>query len=112
MRILILATDLYTRGGIARQTYTLASALGDLVGPENVDVLALLAYGDPSDLHPRFRVFGPVSERLTATAKVQFAMKALALASNPYDLIVCSISSLAPVAAAIRFVYRTPFWVV
>lgn len=112
MRILILATDIYTRSGIARYTYTLASTLADLLGPENVDVLALLAYGDPSDLHPRFRVLGPVTDRLTAAAKVRFAMKALALARNKYDLIVCSHLSLAPVAGAIRFVYRTPFWVV
>jgi glycosyltransferase involved in cell wall biosynthesis len=111
VKILILATDIYTRGGIARHTYTFASALADLLGPENVHVLALLAYGDPSDLQPRFRLFGPVSERLTAAAKVQFAMKALALARNKYDLIVCGHLSLAPIAAAIRLVYRTPFWV-
>ena len=56
IRILILATDIYTRGGIARYTYTFASALADLLGPENVHLLALLGGGDPSDLHPRFRV--------------------------------------------------------
>ena len=111
MRILILATDIYTRGGIARHTYTFASALADLLGPENVHLLALLGGGHPSDLHPSFRVLGPVSDRLTAAAKVQFAMKALALARNKYDLIVCSHLSLALLAAAIRFVYRTPFWV-
>jgi len=49
---------------------------------------------------------------LTAAAKVQFAMKALALGRNKYDLIVCSHLSLALVAAAIRFVCGTPFWVV
>jgi glycosyltransferase involved in cell wall biosynthesis len=112
MKALILATDIYTRGGIARYTYTFASALADLLGPENVQVLALLAYGDPSDLHPCFRVLGPVTDRLTAAAKGWFAMKALALARNKYDLIVCSHLSLAVVAAAIRFVYGTPFWVV
>jgi glycosyltransferase involved in cell wall biosynthesis len=112
MKALILATDIYTRGGIARYTYTFASTLADLLGPENIDVLALLAYGDPSDLHPRFRVLGPVSDRLTPAAKVKFALKALALARKRYGLIVCSHVSLAPVAAAIRFVYRTPFWVV
>jgi glycosyltransferase involved in cell wall biosynthesis len=37
-------------------------------------------------------------------------MKAMALARNEYDLIVCGHLALAPVAAAIRFVYRTPFW--
>ena len=112
MKTLILATDIYTRGGIARYTYTFASTLANLLGPENVDVLALLAYGDPSDLHPRFRVLGPVSDRLTPGARIQFALKTLALARNKYDLIVCSHVSLAPVAAAIRFVYRIPFWVV
>ncbi len=37
-------------------------------------------------------------------------MKALGLARNKYDLIVCSHLSLALVAAAIRFIYGTPFW--
>jgi glycosyltransferase involved in cell wall biosynthesis len=111
MKVLILATDIYTRGGIARYTYTFASALADLLGPGNVDVLALLAYGDASDLHPRFRILGPVSEQLTLGAKIRFVIKALALARKRYDLIVCSHLGLAPVAAAIRFIYRTPFWV-
>jgi glycosyltransferase involved in cell wall biosynthesis len=112
MKALILATDIFTRGGIARYTYTFASALADLLGPESVDLLALLAYGDPSDLRPRFRVLGPVSDRSTPGAKVRFAVKALALAGNKYDLIVCSHLSLAPVAAVMRFVSGTPFWVV
>jgi glycosyltransferase involved in cell wall biosynthesis len=112
MRILILATDIYTRGGIARYTYTLASALGDLLGPANVHVLPLLAYGDASGLHPRFRVFRPVTDRLTAAAKVQFGIKALAHARHKYDLIVCSHLGLALVAATMGFVYRIPFWVV
>jgi glycosyltransferase involved in cell wall biosynthesis len=111
MKALILATDIYTRGGIARHTYTFTSTLADLLGPENADVLALLAYGDPSDLHPRFRILGPVSDRLTRAAKVRFALKALAIARNKYDLIVCSHLGLAPLAAAIRFVYGTPYWV-
>jgi glycosyltransferase involved in cell wall biosynthesis len=112
MRILVLATDIYTRGGIARYTYTFASALGDLLGPENVHVLAFLAYGDPPDRHPHFRVLGPVTDRLSAAAKVRFAIKALALGRNKYDLIVCSHVGLAIVGASIRFAYRTPFWVV
>jgi len=111
MRVLILATDIYTRGGIARHTYTFASALADLLGPENVDLLALLSYGDPSDLHPRFRILGPVSARLTPGAKIRFALKALAIARKKYDLIVCSHLALAQVAVAIRFLYSTPFWV-
>src|SRR5947208_14841085 len=112
MRVLILATDIYTRGGIARYTFTFASALAELIGPENVHLLALLAYGQPSDLRLRFRLLGPMTDRLTAGAKVKFGTKALALARSKYDLIVCSHLSLAPVAMAIRFFYRTPFWVV
>lgn len=110
MKILILATDIYTRGGIARHTYTFASAWADLLGPENVHLLALLGSGHPSDLHPRFRALGFVSDRLTAVAKMRFAVRALALARNKYDLVVCSHLSLAPIAAAIRLVFRTPFW--
>jgi len=53
-----------------------------------------------------------VTDRLTAGAKVKFATKALALARSKYDLIVCSHLSLGPVAMAVRFFYRTPFWVV
>src|SRR5205823_2015707 len=112
MRVLILATDIYTRGGIARYTYTFASALAELLGPENIHVLALLGYGQPSDLRLHFRVLGPIADRLTPGAKVKFGTKALVLAQSKYDLIVCSHLSLAPVGAAIRFFYRTPFWVV
>jgi glycosyltransferase involved in cell wall biosynthesis len=110
MRILILATDIYTRGGIARQTYTLASALADLA--ESVEVLALLAYGDPGDVRPRFRVWGPMGAQPTRAAKLLFAGKALALARRHYDLTVCSTPASAPVAAALRAVYGTPYWVV
>jgi glycosyltransferase involved in cell wall biosynthesis len=112
MKVLILSTDLYTRGGIARYTSTLAWALADLLGHENVDVLVLLACGDPSDLRPRYRVLGPVTDRLTPMAKVRFANKALALARARYDLILCNHLGLAPIGAAIRFLYGTPFWVV
>ena len=112
MKALILATDIYTRGGIARYTYSLASVLADLLGAENVHVVALLAHGDPSDLRPRFRVFGPVTKRLTAAAKVQFAIKALGLARNRYDLVIANHVALAQVAGVIRFLWGTPFWVV
>src|SRR5437660_8850558 len=112
MRVLILATDIYTRGGIARYTFTFASALAELLGPQNVHLLALLACGQPSDLRLRFRVLGPMTDRLTASSKVKFGTEALALARSKYDLIVCSHLSLAPVAMAIRCFYRTPFWVV
>lgn len=111
MKALILATDIYTRGGIARYTYAFASTLTGLLGPGNVDVLALLAYGDASAQHPCFRILGPVSKRLTLAAKIRFVIKALPLARKRYDLIVCSHLGMAPVAAAIRFLYGTPFWV-
>jgi len=111
MKVLILATDIYTRGGIARYTYAFASALAEVLGADNVDLLALLANGDPSDLQPLFRVLGPVTGTLTATAKARYALKALALARNKYDLVACAHLSLAPIAAAIHFLYRTPYWV-
>jgi len=110
MRILIVATDIQTKGGIARYTWTLASALGGLIGARNVHVLALVGKGGaiPED----FRILDVVTERLTLIAKIRFAGKALAQARHRYDLVVCTHLALAPIAGAIRLVYGSPYWVV
>lgn len=111
-RILILATDAYSPGGIARYTWTLASALRDLVGPDKVHVLALLNAGCPSGSPRSSKILGTIPEGPTATSKILFAAKALRQATSKYDLIICSHVALAPIAAAIRVLYGTHFWVV
>jgi phosphatidylinositol alpha-1,6-mannosyltransferase len=109
MRILVLATDIYTRGGIARYTWTLASALGEIVGPENVDVLALLNIGQPR-APEGFRIIGTVAERLAMSEKWRFAARAVQLSRSRYDLVICNHVGLAPLGAFIRFVCGTRFW--
>jgi glycosyltransferase involved in cell wall biosynthesis len=111
LKILILTPDIYTRGGIARYTWTLASALGDLIGPENVHVLAFLNTENSQEGPKAFRVLGAIADRPTATAKMKFAAKAVAKARKKYDLVICAHVALAPIAAAIRLLYGTPFWV-
>jgi phosphatidylinositol alpha-1,6-mannosyltransferase len=113
MRILILATDIFTRGGIARYTWTLASALGELAGPENVEVLALLAQLDGATSRPgkQFQILNPVTTKLSTEAKLRYALRGMRRGRG-YDLVICSHLALAPVAAAIRLGYGTPFWVV
>src|SRR5215469_7992430 len=111
MKILILATDIYTRGGIARYTSTLASVLGQLIGPENVHVLALLDKPGAKETPKDFRILKAVAERPTAIAKLRFAGNALEVARSRYDLIICAHLALAPIAAATRVAYGCRYWI-
>ena len=61
MKVLILATDLFSRGGIARYTSTLASSLGRMIGPDNVDVLCFFDWGFAGDLPRDFHMAGMIS---------------------------------------------------
>lgn len=112
MKILILTPDIYTRGGIARYTATLASAFVKLVGAANVHVQPLLDLGGSREIPAKCRVFHPVARRLTAGSKLWFAGKALGLGIRRYDLIVSSHVGLAPVAAMMHLLFETPYWVV
>ncbi len=112
MRILILATDIYTHGGIARYTCALASALGDLVGGENVHVLAALSGNGSANAPTRLRVTETIATRTTLTSKLRFADRALALGGAKYNLLICTHLALAPVAWMIRRLQRVPYWVV
>lgn len=111
MRALVLTPDIYTRGGIARYTATLASALGELIGPGNVHVLPLLALGGSGEACAKYQVLKPITTRLTASSKLRFAGKALTLGTHKYDLTVCTHIGLAPVAGLLRKLFETPFWV-
>ena len=111
MKVLILTPDIYTRGGIARYTATLASVFGDLIGPDNVHVLALLHVGEIGRNPAKYRVLNPVTRRLTAAKKFRFAGRAVGLGARKYDLIVCTHIGLAPVAGLMRTLFKTPFWV-
>ena len=111
MRVLILATDIYTRGGIARYTSTLAATLGEMIGPDNVHVQPLLSTGGAAENPAKCRVLKPVTSRLTTASKLRFAGKALGLGRRKYTLIVCTHIGLSPVAALVRLFFGTPFWV-
>jgi glycosyltransferase involved in cell wall biosynthesis len=111
MKILILATDIYTRGGIARYTWTLSSVLGDLLGPDNVRVLSLLNLGGSQEVPTAFRIIGTITDQLTAAGELRFVARALQLARNDYDLIVCNHVATAQAAILIRELYGKPFWV-
>ena len=111
MRVLILTPDIYTRGGIARYTATLAAAMGTLTGPENVDVLPLLGARGSGENMPGIHTLNPVAARLSTLSKFRFALRALGLASRGYDLVISTHIGLSPVAALAHLLFRTPFWV-
>jgi len=113
MRVLILATDIFTRGGIARYTSTLASSLGKLLGPENVDVLCFFDWGNTGESPSDFRVLGMVSSRQGAGvgSRLQFLAKALRAGASGYDLVIANHVALAPVAALLKLAFGIPYWV-
>lgn len=112
MKVLILATDIYTRGGIARYTATLATALAQLLGPASVDVLPLLDNPGRRFAPAGYRLLDATTARLTPIQKIRHLVRALRCASSGYDLVVCSHVSLAAVAALIRLRHGTPYLVV
>ncbi len=113
MKVLILATDIFTRGGIARYTHTLASSLGSTLGPENVDVLCFWDWGFSDHRPSEFRVIGMVSSRGRAglLSRLQFLFKAAAAGTKGYDLVITNHVALAPVAALMNLAFGTPYWV-
>jgi len=111
LRILVIATDIYTHGGVARYTSTLATALGHFLGQQNVHVLALLNWGACDGAPDGFRVVGVVSTRVGLISKLQFALRAVRLGRQKYDLVIANHVGLAPVAAMIRHWDGTHYWV-
>lgn len=89
----------------------MASALGKIIGPENVEVLALLKTGCAHSGSNGCDNITALCDRPTLQAKARFAVKAVKAARKKYDLIICSHVALSPVAAAIHGMLGTPFWV-
>lgn len=108
----MLATDIYTRGGIARYTWSLASVLGSLLGAAEVHVLSLLNRGVSHELPKSFRILGTVAEQTTMVSKVCFLGKVLRLTRKDYDLVVCNHISTAQAALVTHELYGKPFWIV
>ncbi len=113
MKVLILATDIFTRGGIARYTSTLASSLGGMLGPENVDVLSFFDWGHSGNQPSEFRLLGTVSrrERAGALSRLHFMSKAAIAGFGGYDLVIANHIALAPVTAMMKLAFGTPYWV-
>ncbi|HTV64022.1 MAG TPA: glycosyltransferase family 4 protein [Bryocella sp.] len=113
MRVLILATDIFSRGGIARYTATVASALGDLLGPQNVDVLCFFDWGHNGEVPTGFRLVDMVSSRKGAglLSRLQFLQRSLRAGATRYDLVIANHVALAPVAALLKLIFGTPYWV-
>lgn len=115
MRVLILATDIFTRGGVARYTSTLASSLGKMLGAENVDVLCFFDWGgDAAETPSGFRVEGLVSRHSRAKhlTRARFLCKAAKVGFRKYDLVIANHIALAPVAAMLKLAFATPYWIV
>jgi glycosyltransferase involved in cell wall biosynthesis len=113
MKVLILATDIFTRSGIARYTSALASSLGEILGPENVDVMCFFDWGYTGQLPAEFGFLGAVSgeSRAGSLSRVHFMYKAARAGMRGYDLVIANHVALAPVASMMKRFFGTPYWV-
>jgi phosphatidylinositol alpha-1,6-mannosyltransferase len=111
LRILILATDIFTRGGIARYTVALATVLGSLAGADNVDVLPLLGDRELEFVPKGYQILPATTERLSLYPKVRHAARA-ARALGSYDIVFCTHLSQSTIAAFGKLFARTPYVVV
>jgi phosphatidyl-myo-inositol dimannoside synthase len=113
MKVLVLATDIFTRGGIARYTSTLASSLGRTLGAENVDVLCFFDWGFAGEMPSEFGVKGMVSSgpRASLWARARFLLEVAKAGMRGYDVVIANHVALAPVAAMMKLIWGTPYWV-
>ncbi len=84
-----------------------------MLGAENVDVLCFFDWGHSGETPTEFRVAGMVSNRGRAgmLSRLQFLFKAAGAGTKGYDLVIANHVALAPVAALMKLVFRTPYWV-
>src|SRR5690348_16194002 len=102
MRVLLLAPPLGRQGGIQRYVRTLARALQETLGAENV---RLVPMGESSN------VWG--KRRVRRHAKWGFAARVLwHNARWRSDLTICGHVALAPVGWLLKRLKRQPYWVI
>src|SRR5208282_1795540 len=103
MKVLVLTPPLGDAGGIQRYTLTLARALREILGKENVRCVTM------SDATER-----NAQGKFRAWTKWRFVWQALweALRWRP-DLTICTHLSLAPLGQAVSHLFRRrPYWTV
>ena len=99
-RVLVLSPPLGSAGGIQRYTLTLARALRDLLGDENVRCVAI---PEARNGHGRF----------SAGLKLRFGWQALREAARwKPDLIICTHLALGPIAWLLAGFGGWPYWIV
>jgi len=103
-KVLVLAPPLKAIGGVQNYTRTLVAALQDILGNDNVRVVAVPA-------EPVIRDDG--GEGLRSYVKFRFLASAFssAISWSP-DLIVCAHIGVAPVGRLIQKLAQIPYWVV
>jgi phosphatidylinositol alpha-1,6-mannosyltransferase len=104
MRILVLAPPLGTTGGIQRYTKTLVQALAEILGSENVRMLAISA-------EPESRPDGTFALRSRVKARFLLSAIATAIRWRP-QLVLCAHVGIAPIARLIQIFTTVPYWVI
>src|SRR5271156_2122305 len=103
MKILVLAPPMGATGGIQNYTATLARALKEIIGENNVRMVAV-----PAEAATR----GDGNAALGRITKLRFLLSAIATAiSWRPRLVLCAHVGISPVARMIHRITGAPYWV-
>jgi phosphatidylinositol alpha-1,6-mannosyltransferase len=103
-KVLVLAPSLQGIGGIQNYVKIAVDALREVVGSDQVRVVAV-----PEEA----RVRDGRSPALRASAKIRFLISSFAAAISWHpDLIICGHVGLGPAGSLLRKFTRTPYWVI
>jgi phosphatidylinositol alpha-1,6-mannosyltransferase len=118
LRVLVLATDAWGRGGIERVTRSLIRALSERYGAERTGLLSIWG-ADSAQPLPSCRVLyaggarpGPGPARVGLAARLRFALAALEAARrwrHPRLVVIACHAHLAPVAWLCRLAWGAPY---
>jgi phosphatidyl-myo-inositol dimannoside synthase len=78
-----------------------------------VDVLAFFRWGEENAKDGEFEFLGSVCDasRADPSSQLRFLLKAVRAGGRKYDLVIANHVALAPVAAILKAIYGTPYWV-
>ena len=110
MKVLILGTDAFSRGGVQRYTHMMASAMGEIAGEESVELLTVVER-DAGPERLGFGYLGGGGRIPGLRAKLGFmSLAPYHIASLRPDLIICTHVNVTPVALVAKTLFGTRYY--
>lgn len=109
IKVLVLATDVFKKGGVQRYIRYQIQALSELPGVERVFSFSMLGKDESNSFEGDFPL-EYIAYGTSIIKKINFVMRAVSLSrKEKIGLVMCNHISLAPVALIIRALFGIPY---